>query len=77
VIANLWALIKAVPTLKKIFDGLVMLYHAEMVREIDYKRMTIDNELEILYKKVSEAKTNEERATIANAINRINNPGIM
>lgn len=72
-VASLWAFVKAVPMLYDMFNQMVAMHMRERVAAIVLERITIDQEIDILYLKVSEAQTNEERLTLANAIDRINN----
>jgi hypothetical protein len=74
IFTGVYALIKAIPYVYKGFIKIVDLYISEQVSQIISERITLDKEIEVLYKKVSEASSNEERIVLANAIDRINNP---
>tara|TARA_R110000868_G_scaffold238717_2_gene493184 strand:+ start:3829 stop:4053 length:225 start_codon:yes stop_codon:yes gene_type:complete len=71
--ANIWALIKLVPTFLTIFEKIQDLYVNEQIKKIDRVNVTLNDEYHAVYKAILNAKTNEERSALSITLNRINN----
>lgn len=68
---SFFALIASIPTLVKIIDELMLMWIDHKVEQINREQITINDETNLLIKKIAEAKTNEERATLSVTLNRI------
>lgn len=68
---SFFALIASIPTIVRIIDELMLMWIDHKVEQINREQITINDETNLLIKKIAEAKTNEERATLSVTLNRI------
>lgn len=68
---SFFALIASIPTIIKLIDEIMLMWINFKVEQINREQITINDETNLLIKKIAEAKTNEERATLSVTLNRI------
>lgn len=68
----LFALIKAIPAARDIFNQLIEMRNQEIIKNIDSFYVEKHKKTELLLTKIKEAKTNEEKIVLFSAYNDIN-----
>lgn len=68
---SFFALIASIPTIVKLIDEIMLMWINFKVEQVNREQVTINDETNLLIKKIAEAKTNEERATLSVTLNRI------
>ena len=68
----IWAVIKAVPQLIKLFENIFDLYMNDQINGSRAKLQKMEKTRAILIKKMKEAKDDDERIALSIAINNLN-----
>ena len=71
--ANIWALIKVIPSVLNIFKQIQELYITEMIEKIELTHVTKEDERNALMEAIINASSNQQIVAHSTTLHRLNN----